>query len=72
MMKTTILVSELGDLIRLADKTQEGCTVELMSIYVPPIARGKVYGVVTWGRQPAKRVFHNEEELVEILTMLGS
>jgi len=58
-------ISELVQLIHAADKKQRGCevvfTTHNMATHV------SMYGVVTYGMEENKRVFHTEEELREIM-----
>jgi hypothetical protein len=67
MGATTMTMGELERLIHKVDRRHKGCTVCITTVNVPPHG-SEIYGVITIGMREYKRIFHNEQELHEILT----
>lgn len=71
--KLDIFGSSLTSFIKAlhaADVKQKGCTVEFSPVNIPPHGP-QCYGVVTWGMNESKRIFHTEDELFDILDRLA-
>jgi hypothetical protein len=63
-------INKLCNLLHTADEMNQGCTVEFIVTCQPSAPYEKTYGIVTYGRLPNQRIFHNEVELEEILTFI--
>jgi len=61
-----VRLAELVALIHAVDKKRKGCSITLTAITGPPHGTAP-YGVVTIGMKEYQQVFHDEDELREIL-----
>jgi hypothetical protein len=59
-------LADLVALIHAVDKNRKGCSISLTAINTPPTGAAP-YGIVTIGMKDYQQVFHNEDELREIL-----
>jgi hypothetical protein len=63
-------LANLVALIHAVDVKRKGCSISLTAINTPPIG-ATPYGIVTIGMKEYQQVFHNEDELREVLERMA-